>query len=64
MYFIEQGLFTRAISHVQICQSTPWTFPLTRRAGCGEPHVRFGPRGGCKLNEFSLCSLRCLGIPS
>ena len=43
-YFIEQGLFTMAVAHAQICQSRRG--PQTGEPDAGEPHVRFGGRGG------------------
>ena len=42
-YFIEQGLFTMAVAHAP--SVPPWT-PLTGEPDAGEPHVRFGGRGG------------------
>ena len=51
-YFIEQGLFTMAVAHAHHGRSPradlsvpPWT-PLTGEPDAGEPHVRFGGRGG------------------
>ena len=47
-YFIEQGLFTMAVAHASPradLSVPPWT-PLTGEPDAGEPHVRFGGRGG------------------